>query len=81
MREVLVQEITAAPNEFCTQAEKFNAEEADSWHNHMEFFSLMADMRLKVWLSVAMLKKKLVSLINPRNLPTELWVLVSGKRI
>lgn len=79
--EVLVQEIIASLSEFCTRAEKLNPDELPSWPDRMEFYSLMADMRLKVWLLVAMLREKLGSIINPRNLPSEILQSVSGKRI
>lgn len=79
--EVLVQEIAAALSDFCTRAEKLNPDELRSWPDQREFFSLMTDMRLKVWLLVAMLKEKLGSIINPRNLPPEILLSISGKRI
>lgn len=79
--ECLVQEVSAALSDFCTRAEKLNPDESLSRANQMEFFSLMADMRLKVWLLVAMLKERLGSIINPRNLPPEILRSVSGKRV
>jgi hypothetical protein len=41
----------------------------------------MTDKRLNVWLLVALLKKKLGSILNPRNLPDEIWRAVSGEDI
>jgi hypothetical protein len=80
--EVLIQEITAALNDFCTRAEKLKPEELGGWSTeHHAFFDLMTDMRLKVWWLVAALKKKLGVIINPRNLPSEIWENVSNKRI
>lgn len=80
--EVLVQEITAALSEFCTHAEKLKPDELGAWSPQArEFYLLMTDMRLKVWLLVATLKKKLGSVINPRNLPTELWDHVRTKKV
>jgi hypothetical protein len=38
-------------------------------------------MRLNVWLLVAMLKKKLGSILKPRNLPSEIWQSVSDDEI
>jgi hypothetical protein len=64
--EVLVQEITAALADFCTKAEK-------RVNDRDEFYSIMTNMRLKVWLLVAMLKNKVGSVISPRNLPSEIW--------
>jgi hypothetical protein len=80
--EVLVQEITAALNDFCTYAEKLKPEHLGAWSSDgINFYLLMTDMRLKVWLLVAMLKKKLGSIINPRNLPSELWQAVSASDV
>lgn len=80
--EVLVQEITATLNEFCSRAEKLKPEELAGWSNHhKKFFLLMTDMRLQVWLLVGMLKKKFGSIINPRNLPPEIWQSVSKKEV
>jgi hypothetical protein len=81
--EVLVQAITAALGDFCTSAEKLKPEHSGKWsipvRNH--FYSLMTDMRLNVWTLVAMLKKKLTSVLNPRNLPHEIWQSVSDKEV
>jgi hypothetical protein len=73
--EVLVQGITAALSEFCTSAEKLKPDESGEWSRMVRdrFYFLMTDMRLNVWLLVAMLKKKLGSILNPRNLPNEIW--------
>jgi hypothetical protein len=80
--EVLVQEITATLNDFCSRAEKLKPEElAGPSKQAKQFFLLMTDMRLQVWLLVAMLKKKLGSIINPRNLPPEIWESVSAKKV
>jgi hypothetical protein len=38
-------------------------------------------MQLTVWLLVAMLKKKLGSVLSPRNLPKEIWQAVSNEKI
>jgi hypothetical protein len=77
--EVVVQRITAALNDFCTCAEKLKPENSEKWSRDVRnrFFLLMTDMRLSVWLLVAMLKKKLGSIINPGNLPAEIWQSVS----
>ncbi len=80
--EVLVQEIAAALNDFCTSAEKVKPENLGAWSPAgVSFYSLMSDMRLRVWLLVAMLKKKLGSVVNPRNLPSEIWQSVSDNEI
>jgi hypothetical protein len=81
--EVLVQDISAALSDFCTRAEKLKPEDPGKWSRaeRDRFYSLMTDMRLNVWLLVAMLKKKLGPILNPRNLPDEIWQAVSGKDI
>ena len=81
--EVLVQDISAVLSDFCTRAEKFDPENAGRWSRGERdaFYFLMTDMRLKVWLLVAMLKKNLGSIINPRNLPEEIWQIVAAKEI
>ena len=72
--EVLVQEIIAVLNEFCTKAEKMKPNNLGPWtKDGKRFYLLMADMRLSVWLLVAMIKKKIGSAINPHNLPAEIW--------
>ena len=72
--EVLVQEITATLADFCTKGEK-------RINDDREFYNLMTGMRLKVWLLVAMLKKKLGSVLNPRNLPAAIWLSVRDEEI
>jgi len=81
--EALVQDISAALSDFCTRAEKFDPENAGKWSRAERdaFYFLMTDMRLNVWLLVALLKKKLGSILNPRNLPDEIWQTISGKEI
>lgn len=64
--EVLVQEITATLAEFCTKAEKRT-------NDRDEFYNILTNMRLNIWLLVALLKKKFGSVLSPRNLPTEIW--------
>jgi len=81
--EVLVQDISAVLSDFCTRAEKFHPENSGKWSpaERDAFYFVMTDMRLNVWLLVAILKEKLGSIINPRNLPDEIWRAVSGKEI
>ena len=69
-----------ALSDFCTRAEKFDPEKSGKWSRAERdaFYFLMTDMRLNVWLLVAMLKKKLGSIVNPRNLPDEIWQIVSA---
>jgi hypothetical protein len=81
--EIVVQGITAVLSDFCTSAEKLKPEDSGKWSPavHDRFYSLMTDMRLNVWLLVAMLKKKLGSILKPRNLPSEIWQSVSDDEI
>ena len=75
--ECVVQEITTVLSQFSTNSERLDPENLSSWKDRDVFYTQMAEMRLQVWLLVAMLKKKLSSIINPRNLPAELWLAVS----
>jgi hypothetical protein len=71
--EVIVQQINEALNEFCTKAEALKAEDFSySDPDFRKFWDLATDMRLKVWLLVAALQKKVGGAIRPRNLPREL---------
>ncbi len=80
--ERLIQDLQFTLSEFCTQAERLNAADL-SWAdpNYREFLFLMTDMRIKVWLHVAVVKKKLGGIIQPRNLPTELWNYLDGVEV
>jgi hypothetical protein len=76
--ERLVQEIIATLNVFCTLAERLHPEELGGWSpDTQKFMQVMTDMRLAVWVLVAFLKKKLGSVIKPRNLPLVLWDQIS----
>lgn len=80
--ERLVQEITATLNDFCTRAERLDPERASyGTPEGKEFMLVMTDMRLAVWILVAFLRKKLGSVIVPRNLPPELWTIVSALEV
>jgi hypothetical protein len=56
--EELVQDISAALSDFCTHAEKLDPENSAQWSvaERDRFYLLMTDMRLTVWLLVAMLE-------------------------
>jgi hypothetical protein len=80
--EVLVQEITATLNKYCTDAEKLVRKDGDIWSpDRVKFMMVMTDMRLNVWLLVAALKKKLGSVIQPRNLPTDIAAMVAAGEV
>ena len=77
--EVVIQLIIETLNEFCTKAERMNA--GDTSAPEFSFFNLATEMRLKVWLLVAVLKKKTGGLLQPRNLPIELWSYVVTQEV
>lgn len=71
--EVIVQEITHALAEACTEAEKLGGESVSMGsENYFPFIDVITNMRLKVWALVAVLREKLGSIINPRNMPSEI---------
>lgn len=71
--EVIVQEITHALAEACTEAEKLGGESVSMGsENYFSFIDVITNMRLKVWALVAVLREKLGSIINPRNMPSEI---------
>lgn len=75
--ERLIQEITATLSEHCTAAEKL----ANAGGDRVKFMMVMTEMRLGTWLLVAALKKKLGSVIQPRNLPIDLDNLVQAGEV
>ncbi len=80
--ERLIQEITATLSEHCTAAEKLANAGGDVWSpDRVKFMMVMTEMRLGTWLLVAALKKKLGSIIQPRNLPIDLENLVQAGEV
>jgi hypothetical protein len=72
--ERIIQELTSTLADFCTKAEKLKPEELGAWSPaSKDFYREMTKMRLSVWILVATLKKKLGLVLQPRNLPPELW--------
>lgn len=72
--EVIVQEISYALAEACTEAEKLGGENVKMGSDtFFSFIDVITNMRLKVWALVAVLKKKTGSIINPRNIPSEIF--------
>lgn len=72
--EIIVQEISYVLAEACTEAEKLGVENiiigSDTFFS---FIDVITNMRLKVWTLVAVLKKKTGSIINPKNMPSEIF--------
>lgn len=68
--ERLVQAITNTLADYCTKAEKLNPDELSTWSPHStKFMEVMTEMRLSVWVLVAILQKKLGNVIAPSHLP------------
>jgi hypothetical protein len=71
--ETIVQEISHTLAEACTEAEKIGGESISMGsENYFDFLDVITNMRLKVWALVAIMKKKVGSIINPRNMPSEI---------
>ncbi len=71
--EVIVQEISHALADACTEAEKLGGENVSMGDNqYFLFIDVITNMRLKVWVLVAVLREKVGSIINPRNMPAEI---------
>jgi hypothetical protein len=71
--ETIIQEISNALADACTQAEKLGGESVSMGsENYIPFIDVITNMRLKVWALVAVLKEKVGSIINPRNMPSEI---------
>ena len=80
--EVLVQEIVATLNDFCTETERMDTNNLAPWTEEgRRFYRLLTDMRLNVWLLIAMIKKKIGSTVNPRNMPAEILEEVAKNEI
>ena len=72
--EVIVQEISHALAEACSEAERLGGERVSMGsEEYFPFIDVITNMRLKVWALVAVLKKKVGSIINPRNMPPEIF--------
>ena len=75
--ERLVQEITAQLNSFSSHAEKLNPESlSGSALDNQKFWFVLTDMRISIWILVTFLKKKLGSILQPRNLPPEIELML-----
>jgi hypothetical protein len=68
--ERLVQAISNSLAEYCTKAEKLKPDELSTRSPYStNFMEVMTEMRLSVWVLVAVLQKKLGAVINPSHLP------------
>lgn len=75
--ERLVQEISAALADCCTQAERL--ERAVVWSSEARhFMDTVTEMRLRVWVVVAILQRKIGQILQPGHLPPEIAALVAS---
>ncbi|MBS3667071.1 hypothetical protein [Vreelandella boliviensis] len=80
--EVIVQEITHALAEACTEAERLGGESVSMGsENYFPFVNVVTNMRLKVWTLIAILQQKVGSIINPRNMPAEIVLQVGENEL
>ncbi len=68
--ESLVQAISDSLADACSKAEKLKPDEISDWSpDSSMFMQVMTEMRLSVWVLVAVLQKKLGEVISPTHLP------------
>lgn len=80
--ERLVQAISSSLADACTKAERLKPEELSSWSPHAtKFMDVMTEMRLSVWVLVAVLQKKLGGIITPTHLPALISLAVSRAEV
>lgn len=80
--ERLVQAITNTLADHCTKAERLKPEELSAWSpDSTKFMDVMTEMRLSVWVLVAMLQKKLGGVIAPTHLPPSIALAVSRAEV
>ena len=80
--ERLVQAIGDTLADYCTRAERLDPQELGTWSPHTKtFFEVMTEMRLSVWVLVAVLQKKLGSVINPSHLPASIQLIVQKEEV
>ena len=79
--EVLVQEIGHVLADYCTKAERLMSDVISDRSDYgRKFWDLTLDMRLNIWLLVAIIKANLGDVIRPRNLPPEILEQVESAR-
>lgn len=80
--EKLIQAISDTLADHCTRAERLDPQELGIWSPHSKkFMEEMTEMRLSVWILVAVLQKKLGSIINPSRLPPSIQLIVSRAEV
>lgn len=80
--EKLIQAIGDVLADYCTRAERLDPNELGSWSPHSKkFMEEMTEMRLSIWVLVAVLQKKIGSIINPSNLPPSIKLMVSHAKV
>ena len=76
--ERLVQSIGDTLADYCTRLERLDPDELGTWSpNSRKFFEELTEMRLAVWVLVAVLQKKLGTIISPSRLPLSIKSSVS----
>lgn len=76
--ERLIQAIGDSLADACTKLERLDPEELGSWSPHSrKFMEEMTEMRLAVWVLVAVLQKKVGSIVSVSRLPPSIELLVS----
>jgi len=80
--EVIVQEILHTLADACTEAEKLGGETVSMGsEKYFPFIDVMTNMRLKIWALVAVLREKVGSIINTRNMPNEILTQVGENNL
>ena len=80
--ERLIQAIGDQLADSCTRLERLDPQELGSWSPYTrKFYEELTDMRLAIWVLVAVLRKKLGSIINPSHMPASIELLVSRSEI
>lgn len=80
--ERLVQAIGDTLADQCTRLERLDPNELGAWSPHSKkFMEVMTEMRLAVWVLVAVLQKKLGAVISPSRLPASIKLIVSKTEV
>lgn len=80
--ERLVQAIGDALADSCTRLERLDPNELGTWSPHTrKFYEELTDMRLAVWVLVAVLQKKLGPVISPSRLPPSIQLVVARSEV
>lgn len=80
--ERLVQAISDTLSDYCTKLERLDPQELGTWSPYSKkFMEEMTEMRLAVWVLVAVLQKKLGAVISPSRLPPSIQLIVSKAEV